>query len=73
MSAACPEFDIIPEDKYDKSPSSADDIDKRPLGYKYAIAYYMPTSGQENPCAYLTNLTGRSVGVMVSEMMCIMI
>jgi len=60
---------VVPPDQYDRNASSADDIDKRPLGYEYDIAKYpgVQSGGNlKNPCAYLRNLTARNVEVMVS-------
>ena len=60
---------MVPPDQYDRNTSSADDTDKRPLGYEYDIAKYLGVqSGGNltNPCAYLRYLTARNVEVMVS-------
>jgi len=64
----CKEFKVVPPDQYDRNTSSADDTDKRPLGYEYDIAKYLGVqSGGNltNPCAYLRYLTARNVEVMV--------
>ena len=65
----CIEFKVIPPEQYDRNTSSADDINKRPLGYMFATAKYpgVQSGGNlKNPCAYLKNLTSRAVEVMVS-------
>ena len=66
----CTEFKVIPPEQYDRDASAAQDITKRPLGYLFASAKYpgVQSGGNlENPCAFLRNLTGRYVEVMVSD------
>ena len=66
----CEEFKVIPPNQYDRDTSAADNITKRPLGYMFDSAKYpgVQSGGNlKNACAFLKNLTGRYVEVMVSD------
>ncbi|KAL9960775.1 hypothetical protein ACROYT_G034275 [Oculina patagonica] len=65
----CTEFKVIPPDQYDRNPSSADDITKRPLGYMYANVLYPGVQSEiKNPCVYVKNLTSRDIEVMIQAL-----
>lgn len=62
----CKEFRIIPKGNYDRNSSSADDGNKRPLGFvKSSAPYPGVVSNVVNPCAYLRNLTSKYIQVLV--------
>lgn len=62
----CKKFDIIPEGNYDRNESSANDGNKRPLGFVKDIVIYPGTNSDvRKPCVFLTNLTSKYVEVLV--------